>query len=90
MTMPHAVTRPALLGALALLATLAACGDQKVASASPAGAAPPAELTLPDPLATVGGEKITMVSFSSAWARASTLAPKTNAAPAARAAHPLR
>ena len=55
-----AVTRPALLGAFALAVALTACGDQKVASASTAGSAAPADLTLPDPLATVGGTKVTM------------------------------
>src|SRR3979411_1172528 len=33
-----------------------------------------------------GGEKITMVSFSAAWARASVAAPKTNAVATARPA----
>src|ERR1043165_3639806 len=37
-----------------------------------------------------GGEKITMVSFSTAWARTSVAAPKTNAAATARPASRLK
>src|SRR3954469_8207432 len=37
-----------------------------------------------------GGEKITMVSFSAAWARASLAAPKTNTAAIARPARRVK